>query len=79
MKRVLIIVVAVLVAIVLMAGGRWYRYVSNTDSPYDEIGIELNRNMPEPLRVWGCEKLQATFRGAIPPYGCQGSDGTSWI
>ena len=30
------------VAVAVTFGWRWYRYVTNTVSPYDEVGIELN-------------------------------------
>lgn len=62
-------------------GWRWYSYVTNTESPYDEVGITFNSRMPYPLRKWGCDKLQKTFAGALPPYGCkgQGPSGRDWL
>jgi hypothetical protein len=77
--RLLRLVLIVVVALTVVIGGFWYRYVSNTESPYDEVGIELNSRMPEPIRKWGCDKLQATFAGALPPYGCATGDGRTWM
>ena len=79
MFRLLRLVVLMVVVVGVVLGGFWYRYVSNTESPYDEVGIELNSRMPDPVRKWGCDKLQATFAGALPPYGCQAGDGRAWI
>ncbi|MBP2550001.1 hypothetical protein J2858_002934 [Neorhizobium galegae] len=61
-------------------GSRWYSYVTNTDSPYNESGIEINSRMPGPLRKWGCDRLHVTFGNMLPPYGCQaGADGRDWL
>jgi len=70
MKRVVRIVVITFVAAVVLIGGRWYMYVAHSESPYDEVGIELNSRMPAPLRTWGCARIAARFAGAITPYGC---------
>lgn len=80
MKFVMIVVIAALF-VAGNVGWRWYSYITNTESPYDELGIEFNSRMPYPLRKWGCDKLQTTFAGALPPYGCQaeGGDGRSWL
>lgn len=52
-------------------GWRWYSYVTAGASPYDEVGIEVNRRLPEPLRAWGCQRINERFPRAVPPYGCQ--------
>ncbi|MCJ2139488.1 hypothetical protein MKL20_05560 [Methylobacterium sp. E-066] len=52
-------------------GWRWYSYVNAGASPYDEVGIEVNRRLPEPLRSWGCARIKERFPRAVPPYGCQ--------
>ncbi|MDB6454527.1 hypothetical protein [Falsirhodobacter sp. 20TX0035] len=78
MAKVLTVAVVVLVAAAAVFGGRWYLYVSNTTSPYDEVGIEINSRLPGPLNRWGCDKLHATFGNVVPPYGCAGGDGTTW-
>ena len=79
MFRILRLVVLMVVVIAGVLGFNWYRYVTNTETPYDEVGIELNSRMPDPIRKWGCDKLQATFAGALPPYGCSTGDGTAWM
>lgn len=73
---------AVTVGLSLLIGGvgvlgyKWYAYVTNTTSPYDEIGIDLNSMAPGPINAWGCAQLKTTFGArAIPPYGCAKPDG----
>jgi hypothetical protein len=70
MKKMLQVLLVVLIGVTVMFGGRWYTYVSNTASPYDEVGIALNGYAPAPLRAWGCAKLHATFPKNLPPHGC---------
>ncbi len=77
--RLLRLALILVIAVVAVGGFRWYRYVSNTESPYDEVGIELNSRLPQPIRKWGCDRLQATFSGMLPPHGCQGADGQAWL
>lgn len=79
LKRVVRILGIALIAAVILIGQRWHTYVTNTTSPYDEVGIELNRYMPYPLRKWGCDKLHSTFGNVLPPYGCSTGDGKQWI
>ncbi len=79
LRKLLSIVLVIVIASAVTLGWRWYSYVSNTDSPYDEVGIELNSRMPLPLRKWGCDRLKATFGAVLPPYGCSAEDGKSWI
>ena len=79
MSKLLRLAVIVVLVFVVVLGGFWYRYVTNTESPYQEVGIELNSRMPEPIRKWGCDKLRSNFSSAVPPYGCSTGDGTSWI
>ncbi|KGM30166.1 hypothetical protein [Inquilinus limosus] len=78
MGKLFSVLIGVVVAVVVVFGFTWYRYVTNTSSPYDEVGIELNSRMPAPLRDWGCARLKAHFAGALPPYGCQSADGKAW-
>lgn len=79
MQKIIQFVVVIVVAVTVMFGGRWYMYVANGDSPYDEVGIALNGYAPGPLRAWGCHKLQARFAGQLPPHGCAGADGRTWL
>lgn len=75
--RILLIVV---LAPALLLGFQWHRYVTNKETPYDEIGIALNSRMPEPIRKWGCDRLKASFPNSLPPYGCQNPETpTSWM
>lgn len=77
--RILRVVLVVAITAAATIGWRWYSYVSNTASPYDEVGIELNSRMPGPINKWGCDKLHASFGNVLPPYGCQGGvDGRQW-
>jgi len=61
----------ILLAGIGTVGWRWYSYVTAGASPYDEVGIEVNRRLPESLRVWGCERIKERFPRSVPPYGCQ--------
>jgi hypothetical protein len=79
MRKLLAVLLGAVIAVVIVFGFTWYRYVSNTDSPYDEVGIAVNSHLPLPLREWGCAKLKASFASALPPYGCQAADGKAWI
>jgi hypothetical protein len=79
MKKVAQIISIVLVAALIIVGGRWYMYVAYAKSPYDEVGIALNGYVPDSLRTWGCQKMQQRFARQLPPYGCAGADGRSWL
>jgi len=79
MRRLARIFVITLVAGVVLFGQRWYSYVTNTTSPYDEVGIQINSALPAPIRKWGCDKLRKNFPNAQPPEGCLARDGQSWI
>jgi hypothetical protein len=61
-------------------GARWYTYVTNQASPFEEVGIELNSRAPAPIRDWGCAQLKANFgTKTLPPYGCaRPDDATQW-
>ena len=69
-RRGLRLVVSMAIVFVVTIGGFWSHYVLYGDSPYDEVGIDLNSNMPPPLRDWACAKLHARFPGSVAPYGC---------
>lgn len=78
MMKLLKVALTIVIGATVMIGYRWHQYVSNTGSPYDEVGIALNSHMPGPINQWGCDKLKATFGNGLPPYGCQAGDGTQW-
>lgn len=69
----------IIVAGVIFVGQRWYDYVTNKTSPYDEVGIQINSALPAFARKWGCDKLHATFPKAAPPTGCEAADGKMWM
>lgn len=74
------ILAIVILAPVLLLGFQWHRYVTNKETPYDEVGITLNSWMPAPVRKWGCDQLKATFANSLPPHGCQNpAVTTSWM
>lgn len=81
MLKMLQVLIIILVGVTAMFGGRWYMYVTNTASPYDEVGITLNGYVPMSLRVWGCGKLHGNFPKALPPLGCGKTDGPAnqWL
>ena len=70
MKRAVRLLMILLVAAIVLIGGRWYMYVAHGENPYDEVGIELNARMPAPLRGWGCARITQRFPGTIALYGC---------
>ncbi len=78
MKKLLTVLLVAVMAVIGVIGGRWLLYVTNTSDPLDEVGIELNSRMPEPLRQWGCSQLKANFADRLPPYGCSVVGGTGW-
>ncbi|TCQ08802.1 hypothetical protein C8J34_103190 [Rhizobium sp. PP-F2F-G36] len=78
MRKLISVVLVVVLAATAFIGLRWYRYVSNTSSPYDEVGIEINSRLPASLSKWGCDKLHVTFGNVPPPYGCGSTDGNTW-
>ena len=78
MKKLLMVLLVAVVAVVGVIGGRWLLYVTNTNDPLDEVGIELNSRMPQPLRQWGCTQLKSNFENRLPPYGCAAVGGIGW-
>lgn len=78
MLKIVSILLVIVVAAAAFIGVRWYSYVTNTNSPYDEVGIEINSRLPAALNAWGCDKLQNTFGEVVPPYGCAAPDGQGW-
>lgn len=79
MKRLLRLLVIMAITGAVIFGWRWYTYVTNTETPYQEVGIDINSRMPGPLNKWGCDRLHATFGNMLPPYGCQSAtDARQW-
>lgn len=79
MKRLVQLIIIAAIAFAATLGGRWYIYVTNSDTPYDEVGIALNSSLPLPLRKWGCDQLKKNFSRGLPPHGCSAGDGRQWI
>lgn len=77
-RVIALVALSILVGCGVTIGYRWYDYVANAASPYDEVGIEINSRLPEPLRAWGCGRLKERFARAIPPYGCSDATGRAW-
>jgi hypothetical protein len=79
-KKVIQFLFLIVIGMVIAIGGKWYMYVTNTKSPYDEVGIGLNGYMPAPIRAWGCAKLHATFEMALPPLNCgKANNNKEWM
>ncbi|WP_246693017.1 hypothetical protein [Methylobacterium sp. WL64] len=49
----LTVAAGILIAGVGTLGWRWYSYITASATLYDEVGIEVNHRLPEPLRAWG--------------------------
>lgn len=69
-QRVWPVMLAVLLVGLASPMWQWYRWATAGDSPYDEVGIDLNAYMPAPLHDWACGRIAQRFPGSLPPYGC---------
>jgi hypothetical protein len=79
MQRLLMIVLVMVIVGIGLVGQRWYTYITNTDSPFEEVGMEINNRLPGPLHDYGCARLKATFGGkTLPVHGCQDATGKGW-
>jgi hypothetical protein len=71
MKTAARVLLLVLVAAIGVIGQRYYYWVAQAESPFDEVGIGIHQYMPGPIQSWGCGRLKARFGGrTLPPYGC---------
>jgi hypothetical protein len=72
LKKIAIFIGFIVIVTIAGLGQRWYAYVTNTQSPYeDDIGMEINARAPGFINAWGCAQLAENFpNNAIPPYGC---------
>ena len=70
LAQILPVVVAIVIVGLATPLWQWYRWATSGDSPYAEIGIDLNAYMPGPLHDWACNRIAQRFPGALPPYGC---------
>ncbi len=78
MKKILIIALFCAVFFAAILVQKWYAYVTNTQSAYDEVGIELNLRAPTFMNTWGCAQLKKNFSRQVPPYGCTSKDPAKW-
>lgn len=78
LQTLLIMAVAVSLGTGIVFGYRWYDYVTNAKSPFDEVGIAINSRLPASLRDWGCGRLKERFGRTLPPYGCADATGRNW-
>ncbi len=76
--RIVLFCLVPLVALSATLGYRWHQYVTNTSSPYDEVGMALNGAVPSFLNEWGCGRLHETFGNVLPPLNCEANDGSAW-
>jgi hypothetical protein len=56
--------------------GYWIWYVNWGPNPQDRIGATVATLIPQPLRDWGCGKLNARFTAESPAF-CGGSGGSA--
>ena len=74
-KRLVLLLLVVPAAVIGSAAGSfgwpWYRWATAGSSPYDEVGIDVNLQMPGPLRRWACSRVAERFPRTLPPSGCE--------
>jgi hypothetical protein len=58
--------------------GFWFWYVLSSPTQFNQIGMEINNLMPQPVNEWGCDQLQKRFGNDRAPHGCAAGDFTSW-
>ncbi len=79
MKKAVTYLILVLLVLLGPFSFVYYRYVTNIESPYDDIGIRLNSSVPGFVQDWGCGKLKENFAEQLPPLGCAvDGDPTTW-
>lgn len=77
-SRAIVVSIAVVAGLSGFAGYRWHQYVTNTVTPYDEVGMTLNGIAPAPLNKWGCDRLHESFGNTVPPLNCEAGTGSTW-
>ena len=73
-RRAILFLVVVPLALCAGAAGSfgwpWYQWATAGESPYDEVGIDVNNAMPGPLHRWACARIAERFPRTLPPSGC---------
>ena len=77
LRGILVFFGIILLAIVGVLG-YWLYYVTNSPDAFDDLGMEINNLMPEPVNLWGCQQLEARFGDSNAPFGCTANDYVSW-
>ncbi|WP_334176775.1 hypothetical protein [Pseudoxanthobacter sp.] len=63
--------VLLLIAVVLGTALYFAIYVFLAASPYEAVGMAINRRLPEPVRNLTCSVLSKRHPGAWPTVGCE--------
>ncbi len=62
--------IVILLAIAVFGYWLYASYtLTNTD---DEIWMQINGNLPDPLREWSCKEVNTRIKTAEAPAGCAG-------
>jgi hypothetical protein len=70
-QKAILILIIIAIAFVGLVFKRYYTWVTNTEKPFDEVGISIHKYMPASIQAWGCNKLKAAFeKKTLPPHGC---------
>ena len=79
MKKIGLVALICLVALLGTVGQRYYAWVTNSANaadPFDEVGIGLHSYMPGFVQDWGCARLKENFGSkTLPPHGCGTAEG----
>jgi hypothetical protein len=80
MRKIALLVSLIAVTCVVYVGQGYYQWVAQSETPFEELGIDLHKYMPAPVQAWGCERLRSRFEGkTLPPFGCQDLEApTKW-
>ncbi len=60
--------IVILVAIIVF--GYWLYATYTIASADDEIWVQVNSNMPDPLRKWACAEVNTRITASDAPMGC---------
>lgn len=77
-KRRIFAFFGIILLIVAAITGYWFWYVIASPTQFDQIGMEINNILPEPINNWGCSMLEQRFSDDRAPFGCTAEDHRSW-